>query len=74
MLAGPATAQDAAAGQNAYAVCMACHQPDGSGNQPLNTPAIAGQEDWYLERQVKFGAFITFIPFPSGPWQVAQIM
>ncbi len=53
VLAGPATAQDLAAGKVRYdVICIACHLPDGSGNQALNAPAIAGQEDWYLERQI----------------------
>ena len=53
-LAGPATAQDLDAGKAAYAICLACHAADGAGNQPLNSPAVAGQEDWYLERQIKY--------------------
>ena len=36
-----------------YEVCVACHGPDGAGNKTLNAPAIAGQEIWYLERQLK---------------------
>ena len=54
VLARPATAQDLNAGKTAYAVCLACHAADGAGNQPLNSPAIAGQEDWYLERQINY--------------------
>ncbi len=54
-LAGPLSAQadaDAAAGKAAYAVCAACHGPDGAGNVDLNAPAIAGQHSWYLARQL----------------------
>jgi cytochrome c oxidase subunit 2 len=51
--AGPLTAQDAAAGQAAYATCAACHGADGAGNKALNSPAIAGQEAWYVARQLK---------------------
>ena len=40
-------------GKALYAVCVACHGPDGAGNKTLNAPAIAGQEIWYLERQLK---------------------
>ena len=36
-----------------YAVCQACHGADGMGNKALNSPKIAGQEPWYLERQLK---------------------
>jgi len=53
-LVGPLTAQaDAAAGQAAYATCAACHGPDGAGVPALNAPAIAGQEAWYLVRQLQ---------------------
>jgi len=51
-LAAPVSGQDAAAGQAAYAVCGACHGMAGEGNQALNSPAIAGQEAWYLVRQL----------------------
>lgn len=44
---------DAAAGAAAYGVCLACHGPDGKGNQQLNAPPIAGQHDWYLVSQLK---------------------
>ena len=38
------------AGQEAgYAICVTCHGADGAGNIALNSPAIAGQESWYLE-------------------------
>ena len=40
-------------GKALYAVCVACHGTDGAGNKALNSPRIAGQEIWYLERQLK---------------------
>ena len=46
-------AGDAAKGKARYAVCQACHGVDGMGNKALNSPKIAGQEPWYLERQLK---------------------
>jgi cytochrome c553 len=46
-------AADAAAGQAAYAVCAACHGADGAGNQAMNAPAIAGQQAWYVKRQLE---------------------
>jgi cytochrome c oxidase subunit 2 len=49
---GAALAADAAAGKSAYAVCAACHGQQGEGNQAMNAPKIAGQEAWYLERQL----------------------
>jgi cytochrome c oxidase subunit 2 len=45
-------APDLTAGQQLYAVCSACHGANGEGNEALNAPKIAGQEAWYLERQV----------------------
>jgi len=44
---------DATMGKVSYAVCVACHGADGMGNKELNSPKIAGQEPWYLERQLK---------------------
>lgn len=43
-----------------YPVCLACHGADGAGTAPApgaeltgtNGPKIAGQEDWYLRRQI----------------------
>jgi len=48
-----AAAGDAAAGQAAYAVCSACHGPQGQGNPQLNAPKLAGQAGWYLSRQLQ---------------------
>lgn len=45
-------AGDATKGKAAYAVCAACHGANGMGNKALNAPKIAGQEPWYLERQL----------------------
>ena len=44
---------DAKKGKAAYAVCSACHGANGEGNKILNAPRIAGQESWYVERQLK---------------------
>jgi cytochrome c oxidase subunit 2 len=43
---------DVAAGQTLYAVCSACHGSQGEGNEMLNAPKLAGQESWYLKRQI----------------------
>lgn len=43
---------DPLAGAAQYAVCMACHGPSGEGNPALNAPRLAGQEAWYLRRQL----------------------
>lgn len=39
-------------GRQLYAVCTACHGADGLGNKELNAPALKGQHDWYLLRQL----------------------
>ncbi|GMR12696.1 MAG: c-type cytochrome [Gemmatimonadota bacterium] len=46
------SAQDAEAGKATFATCAACHGTDGGGNKALNAPALAGQEAWYVERQL----------------------
>lgn len=50
--AAPTLDGDPAAGQAAYAVCSACHGADARGNEQLGGPALAGQSDWYLVRQL----------------------
>jgi cytochrome c oxidase subunit 2 len=45
---------DPVAGQTTYALCAACHGPDGQGMQPLNAPKLSGQEAWYLRRQLQY--------------------
>lgn len=44
---------DPEAGAATYAVCTACHGAEGEGNEALNAPKIAGQEPWYLKRQIR---------------------
>ena len=46
-------AGDAAAGASQFAVCVACHGAKGEGNKAMNAPRIAGQEDWYVKRQIE---------------------
>jgi cytochrome c553 len=41
-----------AAGKSAYMICSTCHGAEGEGNAALNAPALAGQDDWYLKRQL----------------------
>jgi len=43
---------DATAGKALFAPCMACHGQNAEGNPALNAPLLAGQEDWYLYRQL----------------------
>ena len=43
---------DPQAGQTVYqGTCIACHGPDGRGNEALNAPPLVGQSDWYLLAQ-----------------------
>ena len=44
---------DASAGQAAYQVCAACHGADGQGSADLHAPKLAGQDSWYLKRQLQ---------------------
>jgi len=45
---------DATAGQKQYmAICVACHGPDGRGNQAMNAPPLVAQADWYLVTQLE---------------------
>ncbi len=46
-------AGDADAGKSLYPVCTACHGPAGAGNQAMNAPKLAGQENWYLITQMR---------------------
>jgi len=45
---------DPAKGQANFALCVACHAASGEGNKTMNSPSIAGQEDWYLVRQLQY--------------------
>jgi cytochrome c oxidase subunit 2 len=45
-------AGNATAGGANYAVCSACHGPQGEGNQQLNAPKLAGLDAWYVRRQL----------------------
>jgi len=45
---------DPVAGQITYALCAACHGPQGQGMQPLNAAKLTGQEAWYLKRQLQY--------------------
>lgn len=43
---------DASRGQTLYQTCAACHGQNAEGNQAMNAPALAGQNDWYLMNQL----------------------
>lgn len=44
---------DPAKGETLYATCLACHGPDGKGNDLLNAPSLVNQHDWYQLTQLK---------------------
>ncbi|OGT82577.1 MAG: cytochrome-c oxidase [Gammaproteobacteria bacterium RIFCSPLOWO2_02_FULL_52_10] len=46
------SAGDPVAGQAFFAVCAACHGAQGEGNLALNAPKTAGQQSWYIKRQI----------------------
>ena len=46
-------AGDAEQGKQLYALCAACHGPNAEGMSALNAPANAGQDPWYMTRQLK---------------------
>ena len=43
---------DAAIGATLYQNCISCHGSKGEGMQPLNSPPLVGQSDWYLMTQL----------------------
>lgn len=53
LMSSLAYAGDAAAGKSLYPVCTACHGPTGLGNQAMNAPKLAGQESWYIIKQMQ---------------------
>ncbi len=46
-------AGDPERGKQLYALCAACHGPNAEGIPALNAPANAGQDPWYMIRQLK---------------------
>jgi cytochrome c553 len=44
---------DAKRGRSLYATCSGCHGASAEGNSALKAPALAGQTDWYLVRQLE---------------------
>ncbi len=46
-------AGDPEQGKQLFALCAACHGPNAEGISALNAPANAGQDPWYMTRQLK---------------------
>ncbi len=44
---------DVVRGRRLYAGCSACHGLKGEGNEAMKAPRLAGQNDWYLFRQLQ---------------------
>lgn len=44
---------NAVRGRDLFQTCTNCHGEDARGNPQLNAPALAGQADWYLLRQLE---------------------
>ena len=53
LFAAESIAQDVEHGAEDYKLCASCHGFKGEGNALVNAPALAGQEGWYLERQLR---------------------
>lgn len=49
-------AGDVEAGEQQYALCAACHGPDGRGNEALGAPSLVSLNDWYLVEQLRLYA------------------
>jgi len=45
---------DLVSGKALYAVCAGCHGLQAQGNQDVSAPKLAGQEPWYLTRQLGY--------------------
>jgi cytochrome c oxidase subunit 2 len=50
---GALAAGDIEKGKALFATCGACHGPNGEGQEALNAPRLAGQEEWYIVRQLQ---------------------
>ncbi len=44
---------DPKAGRATFAVCSACHGPQGAGIPAMKAPRIAGTDDWYLATELR---------------------
>ncbi len=55
LIAAPMAAAegDAEKGKAKFVVCAACHGPNGEGIQSTNAPRLAGQNSFYIRRQLK---------------------
>ena len=49
----PSVVGDVAEGEELYLTCSACHGAQGEGRWATNSPRLAGQDDWYMVRQLQ---------------------
>lgn len=47
------TGGDPNKGKALFTVCVACHQPDGAGNEALKAPPLTHANDWYIAHSLK---------------------
>ena len=47
------TRGDIARGEELWVTCGACHGMSGEGNYATRSPRLAGQDDWYIKRQLE---------------------
>jgi len=52
-LLSPAQAAEVERGAGIYDICGACHGPQAQGTESLGAPPLAGQQRWYLLRQLR---------------------
>lgn len=50
---GLAATDAATRGKELFQNCVPCHGSDGSGNQTVGAPNIAGMKDWYVQEQLQ---------------------
>ncbi len=48
-----ALAEDGALGKELFELCAQCHGPEGAGDPRYLAPAIAGLQQWYVQRQLE---------------------
>lgn len=53
LFATVAQANNVQNGEKLYKNCALCHGSKGQGSDSLNAPKLAGQQAWYVERQLK---------------------
>jgi len=52
ILVNSALADDIVLAPQKFSHCVTCHGARGEGNWDFDAPALAGQSDWYLARQL----------------------